>query len=239
MDTLTDPSEIEARALLLAEISHELRTPLNAVIGFSDAMRARVHGPMHPRYGEYAELIHEAGLLLLDLVGDLQDLARLQAGRLELEIETLDAREPVLAALRLVRAQFEAAGVSLREGLPAAPVMLRADRRALVQIALNLLSNALKFAPRGGGAALELAAAGDAVELSVRDTGPGLAPEDIARLGRPYAQAGDAGQRSRGSGLGLALVKSLAERHGGWLWIDSAPGQGTTVRVGLPGLAED
>ena len=135
-----------------------------------------------------------------------------------------------------MRVQADDAGLSLRAALPSEAIEVEADPRALKQIALNLLSNALKFTPRGGQVTVTLQAQGDALELMVADTGVGIAPEDLKRLGRPYEQAGDAGQRARGTGLGLSLVRGLAELHGGEMIIESALAEGTSVLVRLPGV---
>jgi cell cycle sensor histidine kinase DivJ len=224
------------KSRFLANMSHELRTPLNTIMGFSDIMRARLFGPLPTKYAEYADLIHESGRHLLDLINDLLDVSKIEAERFQLQVEVLDAREPVSAALRLMRAQADNAGLSLRATLPAEPLDIEADPRALKQIVLNLLSNALKFTPRGGQVTLNLAGQGDALELTVADTGMGIAPEDLKRLGRPYEQAGDAGQRARGTGLGLSLVRGFAELHGGEMIIESTLGEGTSVLVRLPGL---
>jgi cell cycle sensor histidine kinase DivJ len=224
------------KSRFLANMSHELRTPLNTIMGFSDIMRARLFGPMPTKYAEYADLIHESGQHLLDLINDLLDMSKIEAERFQLQVERMDAREPVSAALRLMRAQADDAGLSLRATLPPAPLDIEADPRALKQIVLNLLSNALKFTPRGGQVTLTLTGQGEVLELSVADTGVGIAPEDLKRLGRPYEQAGDAGQRARGAGLGLSLVRGFAELHGGEMIIQSKLGEGTSVLVRLPGL---
>jgi cell cycle sensor histidine kinase DivJ len=229
------------KSRFLANMSHELRTPLNTIMGFSDIMRSRLFGPLPTKYGEYAELIHESGRHLLDLINDLLDMSKIEAERFQLQVEMLDAREPVAAALRLMRVQADDAGLSLRATLPPEPLDIEADPRALKQIVLNLLSNALKFTPRGGQVTLTLSGQGESLELSVADTGMGIAPEDLKRLGRPYEQAGDAGLRTLGTGLGLSLVRGFAELHGGEMIIESRLGEGTSVLVRLPGLttAED
>ncbi len=227
--------EARARARFLAEMSHELRTPLNAVVGFSDVMRTKLFGPLPDRYAEYAELIHQSGEHLTALIDDVLDLSKIDADRYELRRELLDAREPAEAALRLMRPQAERKGVALRADLPSGPLTADADARALKQIALNLLSNALKFTPPGGEVNLSVRASAGALELAVSDTGPGISPEDLRRLGAPYAQA-EAGRDAKGTGLGLSLVKALAGLHGGELLLESRLGEGTAATVRLPVL---
>lgn len=218
----------------LANMSHELRTPLNAVIGFADIMRQRLFGPLPDRYAGYADSIHQAGGHLLDLINDVLDLSKIEAERYELALETLDARDPVSAAVVLVRVQADEKGVDLAPVLPPAPLMVQADARALKQIALNLLSNAVKFTPVGGSVTLTLEGVGPYLELVVSDTGVGIAPEDLQRIGRPFEQAGDADQKAKGTGLGLSLVRSLTELHGGRMSIDSTLGEGASVMIRLP-----
>jgi cell cycle sensor histidine kinase DivJ len=228
------------RSRFLAEMSHELRTPLNAIMGFSDVMRGRLFGPLSDRYTEYSQLIHESGTHLLDLINDVLDMSKIEADRYQLSLEDFDARDPVSAALRLMRVQADAAGVSLRGVLPPGPLEVRADRRALKQIALNLLANALKFTPHGGQVTVTVQASGqgsgEMLELVVADSGIGIAPADLERLGRPYEQAGDAAQNARGTGLGLSLVRAFAGLHGGELAIESVLGEGATFSVRLPVL---
>jgi cell cycle sensor histidine kinase DivJ len=142
----------------------------------------------------------------------------------------------VAAALRLIRVQADSAGVSLRGLMPPHALEVEADRRALKQIVLNLVSNALKFTPHGGSVTVTVEGYGDNFELIVADTGIGIAEDDLARLGRPYEQAGDFSQRSRGTGLGLSLVRAFAELHGGEMTIESRLGEGTSVTVRLPVL---
>ena len=236
-----EAARAEAEALnsgksrFLANMSHELRTPLNTIMGFSDMMRVKLFGPLPAKYAEYAELIHESGRHLLDLINDVLDMSKIEADRFQLHLEPLDVREPVSAALRLMRVQADDAGVMLRAVLPPAPLDVEADSRALKQIVLNLVSNALKFTPRGGNVDVTLGRQGDAVELVVADTGVGIAPEDVKRLGQPFQQAGDAAQRAKGAGLGLSLVRAFAELHGGQMIIESVLGEGTSVIVRIPG----
>ncbi|MDB5447336.1 MAG: divJ [Phenylobacterium sp.] len=226
----------QGKSRFLANMSHELRTPLNAIMGFSDIMRQRLFGPISDRYAEYAELVHESGAHLLELINDVLDMSKIEADRFELAREGFDPRDPVSAALRLMRGQADRAGVSLRGVLPAEPMAADADRRAVKQIAINLLSNALKFTPRGGAVTLTLQPAGEMLELIVADTGVGIAPDDLERLGRPFEQAGDANQRVGGSGLGLSLVRAFAQLHGGEMCIESTLGEGATVIVRMPVL---
>jgi cell cycle sensor histidine kinase DivJ len=225
------------RARFLANMSHELRTPLNAIMGFSDIMREKIFGELPGKYVEYAQLIHEAGSHLLDLINDVLDMSKIEASKYELNLEPLDAREPVSAALRLMRVQADDVGVQLRGVLPAQPLEADADRRALKQITLNLISNALKFTPRGGLVTVSLHARDGVLELAVADSGIGIAELDLQRLGRPYEQAGDMGQQSKGTGLGLSLVRAFAELHGGEMAIESRLGEGTAVTIRLPVLA--
>ncbi len=223
-----------AKSRFLANMSHELRTPLNAIIGFSDIMRSRLFGPLEGRYAEYAALIHELGGHLLDLINDVLDMSKIEAERYALSLEPFDAREAVAAALRLTRVQADTARIALRGALPPEPLEVNADRRALKQIVLNLISNALKFTPAGGQVNVIARAQGEMLEIIVADTGVGIARADLERLGRPFEQAGGAEQRSMGTGLGLSLVRAFAELHGGTMTIRSRLGEGTAVSIKLP-----
>jgi cell cycle sensor histidine kinase DivJ len=229
-------AEASSKMRLIANVSHELRTPLNAIMGFSDIMRSKLFGELSPRYTEYAELIHESGAHLLDLIGDVLDVSKIEADKYVLAREAFDVREAVNAALRILRQQADEAGVALRGVLPSEPLDVDADQRAIKQIVLNLAANALKFTPRGGSVTVTAREAAGWLELVVADTGVGIAPEDLARLGRPYEQAGDASDRARGTGLGLTLVKAFAALHGGELLIESRLGEGTAATVRLPVL---
>lgn len=224
----------DGKTRFLAGMSHELRTPLNAVIGFADIMRQRLFGPLPDRYAAYADSIHEAGNHLLSIINDVLDVSKIEADRYTLTPERFDAREAVSSAMGLVRVAADDKGVILTGVLPSDPLTVVADRRALKQIALNLLSNAVKFTPAGGAVTVTLEIVGPYLELVVADTGVGVAPEDLKRLGRPFEQAGDADQRAMGSGLGLALVRALAEQHRGRMGIDSTLGEGTAVTVRMP-----
>jgi len=225
-----------SRALFLANMSHELRTPLNAIMGFSDMMRARMFGEMAPKYAEYAELIHESGGHLLDLINDVLDMSKIEAQRYTLSREVFDIRDALNAALRLMRLQADEAGVKLRAVLPGAPLMVDADKRAIKQMALNLLSNAVKFTPKGGSVILTAHTAAGVLEMIVADTGVGIAADDLKRLGQPYEQAGGSDDRARGTGLGLSLVDAFAKLHGGTMTLESRLGEGTAVTVRIPVL---
>ncbi len=163
-------------------------------------------------------------------------MSKIEAARYELRLERLDAREPVQAALRLMRLQADEVGIQLRGALPSQPLEADADGRALKQIALNLISNALKFTPRGGLVTVTLRASAGMLDLSVADSGVGISATDLQRLGRPFEQAGDVSQQVKGTGLGLSLVRAFAELHGGEMNIESQLGEGTAVTVRLPVL---
>jgi cell cycle sensor histidine kinase DivJ len=224
------------KSRFLANMSHELRTPLNAIIGFSDVMRTGMFGPLTPKYAEYAGMIHESGGHLLDLINDVLDMSKIEAEKFELTREEFDAREAVSSALRLMRLQADEAGVQLRGILPSEEVVVDADRRALKQIVINLVSNALKFTGKAGQVTVTARAKDGSLEISVADTGMGISSEDLERLGRPYEQAGGIEQRSKGTGLGLSLVRAFSELHGGAMAIESSLGEGTAVTVRLPVL---
>ena len=224
------------KSRFLANMSHELRTPLNAIMGFSDVMKAKLFGELPPKYAEYAEMIHDAGSHLLDLINDVLDISKIEAERYELHREPIDARDAISSALRLTRLQADRAGISLRGLLPPEVLDAEADPRAVKQIVLNLVSNALKFTPQGGSVTVAARAYGEELEIVVSDTGVGIAEADLQRIGRPYEQAGDVAQKTRGTGLGLSLVRALAELHGGSMSIESRLGEGTSVTVRMPVL---
>ncbi len=219
----------------LANMSHELRTPLNAIIGFSDLMRAQMLGPLgNPSYLEYAADINFSGMHLLEIINDILDVVRYEAGRMELNEEPVDIGAVVDQALRLVAPQALQGKVDLVwEPVPSLPP-LYGDRVRLRQILLNLLSNAVKFTGPGGSVEVT-AELRDGLQLAVRDSGIGIKPEDIGRIMTPFGQIASVNSRNhQGTGLGLMLTKALTERHGGHLSLDSAPGVGTTVRVSFP-----
>jgi len=241
MDILRQKTVIAAqdstdKTLFFAGVSHELRTPLNAIIGFSDMMRSRLFGPLPGKYAEYADLIHESGQHMLDLIGDVLDLSKVEAGRYELNYDTFDAADVIRSSVKMIRPAADAAEVGMDINLDLDQALLiQADRRAVRQILLNLLSNSVKFSDKGGQIDVDVQAIDGDLELSVSDTGAGMSAEEIARIGDPFAQ-GEAAKLSeeRGSGLGLSLVRSLTELHGGKMKIRSEKGEGTRVKITLP-----
>jgi PAS domain S-box-containing protein len=226
-----------AKSQFLANMSHELRTPLNAVIGFSQVIRDQLFGAIgEARYREYADDIHRSGVHLLDLINDILDLTKIEAGKHELHEEACDVAHAITDGMRLVRDLANHNGLTLRhseqEGLP----LLRADERALRQIIVNFLSNAVKFTPRGGCIDIGTRLDDDgAIAISIADTGIGMAPDDIPVALSPFRQLENSWRRKyEGTGLGLPLVKALVELHGGGLDIASTPGKGTVVTARFP-----
>jgi signal transduction histidine kinase len=226
----------QAKTEFLANMSHELRTPLNAVIGFSSLMRDRAWGPLHEKYSEYAELMAEAGTHLLTIVNDILDIARAEAGKLQLNEDDIDLAHLVVQTSRFIQEQAQRSGVEFHakaaDGLP----MFRGDLVKLRQILLNLLGNAVKFTPAGGQIILSIDRSTDGgVLIDVSDTGIGI-PEDKMELAlSPFGQIDSKLSRKfEGTGLGLPLTKRLVELHGGTMKIVSEVAEGTTVSVLLP-----
>jgi two-component system cell cycle sensor histidine kinase PleC len=225
-----------AKSNFLALMSHELRTPLNAIIGFSEVMGGELFGPLDARYRDYAHDIHGAGRHLLALINDILDLSKAEAGKLEHHPEPLVPGELIQECLRLVRGRAREAGLTLSATVAPGMPQLHLDRLRLKQVLLNLLSNALKFTPRGGHVAVEAHrhGAGEA-EIVVRDTGIGIAPEMIAVALEPFRQiASPLARNAEGTGLGLALVKSMVEMQDGRLVLESTLNQGTAARILFP-----
>jgi signal transduction histidine kinase len=218
-------------------MSHELRTPLNAIIGFAELMRRELFGRLGaPRYREYADDIHNSGTHLLAVINDVLDLSKAEAGKTELQESVVDVAVAVEAARRLVAVRADSSGIALSvEGLRAVPP-LRADERMLKQMLLNLLTNAIKFTPRGGSVEIGAARSRDgAIHIWVTDTGTGLSHEEIPRILEPYGRSDVARiQNAEGTGLGLPLVKAMIEAHGGRLDIVSAKGEGSTFTLRFP-----
>ena len=226
----------QAKSSFLANISHELRTPLNAIIGFSDFIAASTPQRLgEQKFKEYISDIHASGLHLLALINDLLDIAKIEAGKYRIAEEQVVIGPIVDEAVRLVAATAHQSGLVIEASLDGSLPLLSADRRAVKQILLNLLSNAVKFTPSGGRIALAAGVAKDGLWITIADTGIGIPAADIARLGRPFEQAGAGASRTkRGAGLGLALSRTFMELHGGVLEIESRLGSGTTVRVRFP-----
>jgi len=225
-----------AKSAFLANMSHELRTPLNAILGFSELMTRQIFGALgDAHYLEYAQLIHDSGGHLLELINGVLDMSKIEAGKFELYQEIFDLDEVASGSLRFVKLVAERGGVTLAKSVAPEAARIFADKRAIKQILVNLLSNGIKFTPRGGEVALEARAGGGGVEILVRDSGIGIAKRDIEKLGKPFEQAENSPIRGKeGTGLGLALVKSLAAMHGGEVVLESALGLGTSVKVVLP-----
>jgi signal transduction histidine kinase len=225
-----------AKSEFLANMSHELRTPLNAILGFSELTKGRLLGDAPEKYTEYAEYIFHSGKLLLSLIDDILDLAKIEAGRMELDEETIDIRETIDTVVRLMRQRISTAQLDLivqvAEDLP----LFRADERKLKQMILNSLSNAVKFTTAPGsisiGASRDL---GGNLILLVSDTGIGIPADKLATALEPFGQVQHSMTRAHnGTGLGLPIVKALAERHGGTFALQSEPGRGTDVIITLP-----
>ena len=225
-----------AKSRFLANMSHELRTPLNAIIGFSELMSTQAFGPIgNPRYGEYSSAVLKSGRYLLDLINDMLDMAKIEAGKFALDIEDTNLAETIEGCARVMAEAAASGGVSVNVSLPEEGLTFPADRRALKQIILNLLSNAIKFTPSGGHVNVSATGQGDIVRIEIRDDGIGIATEELPRLGKPFEQVRDDPKLAKkGTGLGLALVRALVEKHGGHLTIDSPAQKGTIVTVELP-----
>ena len=231
----------DIKGQFLATVSHELRTPLNAIIGFSEMLSAEDNGWLDAEKRlEYARIIHASGHHLLDVVNTLLDISKIESGAMTIEREPLDLAAMAQDCCTLMALRAETGGIALERVLgPALPAM-EGDRRALKQVVLNLLSNAIKFTPAGGRVTLAVVRDGDTIDLSVSDTGIGIAAADLPRLGDPFFQAkGTYDRTHEGTGLGLSVVRGLVGLHGGRLTIESAPGVGTRVSVRLPAGGAD
>jgi signal transduction histidine kinase len=215
----------------LANMSHELRTPLNAIIGFSEALREKMFGELNGKQLEYLNDIHASGRHLLSLINDILDLSKIEAGRMELDVQSFAGPPAFESALALVRERALKKSIALSLKCDPALGEVRADERKFKQILLNLLSNAIKFTPEGGCIAVDARLNGAGLEIAVSDTGIGVAPKDQAAVFEEFRQVGP---RSEGTGLGLALTRRFVELHGGSIRLDSTPGQGTTFTFTLP-----
>ena len=227
----------KSKSDFIANMSHELRTPLNAIIGFSEMVKGQVFGPQAvARYVEYASHIHSSGLHLLEIINDILDLSKIEAGHFELKEERVDLGEVVKTSLLLVTERAEESGVTVEASVPTPSPVIRGDERAIKQALLNLLSNAVKFTPIGGNVQVDVRRdATGGIGLTVKDTGIGMSPEDIPKAMQPFGQLGDVHTRSRpGTGLGLPIVRSLIEMHQGKLTLMSEVGIGTSAQISFP-----
>jgi len=219
----------------LANMSHELRTPLNAVIGFSEALMERMFGELNEKQADYLKDIHESGRHLLSLINDILDLSKIEAGRMELEVSTFHLPSALSNAMTLIRERAQRHGIQLGLEVDERLAEFSGDERKFKQIMLNLLSNAVKFTPDGGKVDVLARKYNGQLEVAVRDTGIGIAPEDQALVFEEFRQAGrDRMRKAEGTGLGLALTKRFVELHGGAIRLDSTPGQGSTFSFTLP-----
>jgi len=224
-----------AKSEFLANISHELRTPLNAIIGFSEIMQQGMFGDLgSQKYVEYCQDIHDSGNYLLGVINDILDMSRIEAGQLDLSVEAVEIEEVFNEAVRIMSPATEEKSILVTAGITP-KLKLNVDRRAIKQILLNLMSNAVKFTPANGRVTVRARSDHDGIMLSVEDNGIGIPKKEISRLGQPFVQVENQFTKShKGSGLGLAIARSLITLHGGRMDIQSEVGVGTVVTVRLP-----
>jgi signal transduction histidine kinase len=218
----------------LANMSHELRTPLNAIIGFSEVLSEKMFGELNDKQEEYSKDIHASGQHLLSLINDILDLSKIEAGRMELELTEFDLPTALENALMLVRERAQRRSLTLHKEVDAGLGQIQGDERKIRQVVLNLLSNAIKFTPEGGRIELAAAPKDGCMEVSVTDTGVGIAPEDQERVFEEFRQVGTAEKKAEGTGLGLTLCRKFIELHGGKIWVKSQLGQGATFTFTIP-----
>jgi signal transduction histidine kinase len=221
----------------LATMSHELRTPLNAIIGFSEVLHEQMFGELNERQLAYVNDVLEAGRHLLSLINDVLDLAKIEAGKLELDLSRVDLPGVLRSAIAIHAERASRAGVELALTAEPEVIPVTADERRLRQVVFNLVSNAVKFTPANGRVDISARFDEGGVEVTVADTGPGIAPDDLDRIFEEFEQTAE-GKQAEGTGLGLPLSRKLVELHGGRLWAESEPGHGSTFRFTLP-TAED
>ena len=234
-ETRRAEAALAARAQFLANMSHELRTPLNAIIGFAELIRLETKGPLDPGYQEFAATIKQSGGFLLSLIVDILDMSKLDAGQMQVHQTEVDPEPAIREAVGMLSLQARKKGLKLRLAMPPALPAVWAERRRVVQIVQNLVSNAVKFT-EAGSVTVSAAVAGDMLRLSVADTGRGMTEDEIALALIPFQQVRslDMREAQEGTGLGLPLVKALTELQGGRLSIESQPGAGATASVTLP-----
>jgi two-component system, NtrC family, sensor kinase len=218
----------------LANMSHELRTPLNAIIGFSEVLSERMFGELNEKQEEYSKDIHASGQHLLSLINDILDLSKIEAGRMELELSDFHLPTALDSALTLVRERAGRRGIALQMNVDNRLGQIQADERKVRQVVLNLLSNAIKFTPEGGRIEVRATLQDGLVEVSVSDTGVGIAPEDQDAIFEEFRQVGTADKKAEGTGLGLTLCRKFVELHGGRIWVKSQVGVGSTFTFTIP-----
>jgi signal transduction histidine kinase len=219
----------------LANMSHELRTPLNAIIGFSEVLGERLFGELNEKQAEYTDDILGSGRHLLSLINEILDLSKVEAGRMELELATFDLPLAIDNARTFVRERATKHGITIDVTVDDRLGDFLGDERKIKQILLNLLSNAVKFTPEGGRIGINAVQSNEAVEISVTDTGIGIAPEDQPSIFEEFRQVGsDYVHKKEGTGLGLTLAKKFVELHGGKIWVESEAGKGSTFIFTLP-----
>ncbi len=218
----------------LANMSHELRTPLNAIIGFSEVLNERMFGELNDKQAEYLKDIHASGQHLLSLINDILDLSKIEAGRMELELTHFGLPQAIDNALTLVRERAGRRGIGLHQAVDEGLGQVTGDERKVKQVLLNLLSNALKFTPEGGRIDVRGRMTDGMAEISVTDTGIGIAAEHHDAVFEEFRQVGEAEKKAEGTGLGLALCRKFVELHGGRIWVKSQIGLGSTFAFTLP-----
>jgi GAF domain-containing protein len=230
--------ELEAasrhKSEFLANMSHELRTPLNAVIGFSEVLTERMFGDLNEKQDEYLKDIHASGQHLLSLINDILDLSKIEAGRMELEVTDFDLPMAIDNAMTLIRERAARRSIALHTTVDERLGQVQADERKIRQVLLNLLSNAIKFTPEGGRIEVGAKPVDGSIEVSVTDTGVGIAPEDQEAVFEEFRQVGTADKKVEGTGLGLALSRKFIELHGGKIWVKSQVGEGSTFTFTVP-----
>ena len=225
-----------AKSDFLANMSHELRTPLNAVIGFSEVLQDQMFGAINEKQQEYVNNILTSGRHLLALINDILDLSKVEAGKMELELGVFPLRESLEGSLTMLREKALQGGLELELDLaPESEVVIEADQRKFRQILFNLLSNAVKFTPAGGTVRLSAVPDGDCIEVTVRDSGIGIAAADIRKLFHPFTQLESVYTKGfEGTGLGLALTRQLVQLHSGRIWVESEVGKGSSFSFAIP-----
>jgi signal transduction histidine kinase len=219
----------------LANMSHELRTPLNAIIGFSEVLQEKLFGDVNEKQEDYLRDIYTSGKHLLGLINDILDLSKVEAGRMELDLAAFDVASALSNAMTLVRERAQRHNVALRMDCAPALGQVTADERKVKQILVNLLTNAVKFTPDGGRVDVIARRGSDAIEIAVRDTGIGIAPEDHEAVFEEFRQVGrHYTNKQEGTGLGLTLTRRFVELHGGRIWVESELGKGATFTFTIP-----